>query len=86
MGSLTPGAKYIYERSDGVVYAREFGADPSTRRVVGYESGVDYAPLINGLKEDKLWDNIRRAAKTNPALNDLLEQAKVMYNLTKSNE
>ena len=83
MGSLTPGATYIYERSDGVVYAREFGADPSTRRVVGYESGVDYDPLSNNLKEDKLWGNIRRAAKTNPALSDLLEQAKELYYLSK---
>ena len=38
MGSLKPGATYIYERDGSAIYAREFGADPSTRRVVGYES------------------------------------------------
>ena len=37
MGNLKPGATYIYERSGGVTYAREFGADPSTRKVVGYD-------------------------------------------------
>ena len=86
MGTLKPGATYIYERSDGIVYAREFGADPSTRQIVGYESGKDYDPLSKSLQEDKLWGEIRRAAKTNPALDDLLTQAKMLYNLSKTNE
>ncbi len=51
MGSLKPDATYIYERSDGIVYAREAGADPSTRQVVGYESGREYDP-INGHRID----------------------------------
>ena len=51
MGSLKPDTKYIYERAEGIVYAREFGADPSTRQVVGYESGVEYDP-VSGHKID----------------------------------
>jgi hypothetical protein len=51
MGTLKPGATYIYERSDGIIYARESGADPGTRQVVGYESGAEYDP-INGHKID----------------------------------
>jgi len=51
MGSLKPDATYIYERAEGIIYAREFGADPSTRRVVGYESGKEYDP-ITGHKID----------------------------------
>ena len=51
MGSLKPDATYIYERTDGIVYAREFGADPSTRQVVGYESGTEYDP-VSGHKID----------------------------------
>jgi hypothetical protein len=51
MGSLKPDATYIYERTDGIVYAREFGADPSTRQVVGYESGPEYDP-VSGHKID----------------------------------
>jgi hypothetical protein len=31
MGSLKPGATYIYEHADGVTYAREFGAAYSER-------------------------------------------------------
>jgi hypothetical protein len=30
MGSLKPGATYIRERVGGVVYRREFGAEPMT--------------------------------------------------------
>ena len=45
MGSLVPGATYIYERADGIVYARESGAAPSTRQVVGYESATEYDPI-----------------------------------------
>ena len=36
MGTLKPGATYIYERVGNEVYARESGADPSTRRLMGY--------------------------------------------------
>ena len=45
MGTLKPDTKYIYERADGIIYAREFDADPSTRKVVGYESGREYDPI-----------------------------------------
>jgi len=103
MGNLTPGATYIYERADGIVYARESGADPSTRQVVGYESGTEYDP-INGHKvdydsrtsdgrplrehimEDKMWGEIRRAARTNPTLQDELNRVIMIYKLSKTNE
>jgi len=37
MGTLKPGATYIYEKANGVTYAREFGAEPSTRQVIGWD-------------------------------------------------
>ena len=40
MGTIKPGVNYIYERVDGVVYAREFGAPPNTRFPIGW----DYVP------------------------------------------
>ena len=85
MGSLTPGATYIYERADGIVYAREAGADPSTRRVVGYESGTDYntTRALDSVKEDRLWKEIRQSAKTNPALQEAMDRVKVLYELSK---
>ena len=85
MGSLKPGATYIYERADGIVYAREMGADPRERFVVGYESGKDYDTVqaLNGIKEDKMWSEIRLAAKTNLALQEAMERVKVIYELSK---
>ena len=99
MGQLKPGATYIYERANGVVYAREFGADPADRVLVGYGYDpvtghhVDYdkrtsdgRPLFDHLQEDKMWGEIRRAARTNPTLQDALERAIMIYKLTKTDE
>ena len=79
MGSLTPGATLIYERADGIIYAREAGAEPSTRRVVGYERGADYDPYRTTVD----WNKMCEAAKTNPALKTALEQCIMLYNLIK---
>ena len=99
MGSLKPGATYIYERNGNEVYAREAGADPSTRVVVGYDydpvSGhkidhdkrtADGRPLREHLMEDKMWGEIRRAARTNPTLQDELNRVIMIYQLSKTNE
>ena len=89
MGQLKPGAKYIYERVDGVTYAREFGANSSERFEIGYDwSGEDQQrgrSMRDRLMEDKLWGNIRRAAENNPALKDALDKAIEIYHLTKEN-
>jgi hypothetical protein len=81
MGTLKPGATYIYERVNDVVYARESGSHPSTRK----EIGRDY-DLHERIMEDQLWGNIRRAAETNTTLQDALERVKVTYYLTKDYE
>jgi len=89
MGSLRPGATYIYERADGVVYARESGADPSTRQVIGMDYDPrtpDRRPLHDHISEDKLWGEIRRAARTNPTLQDALNRAIMIYQLSKTND
>ena len=99
MGTLKPGVKYIYERVGNEVYAREFDADPSTRQLIGYGydpvSGhhVDYdsrtsdgRPLVDHLRETKLWAEIHRMAKTNPALQDALERVIMIYKLIKVDE
>ena len=84
MGQLTPGAKYIYERNGGTVYAREAGSDPSTRKVVGYDHRTtDGRPLIDSMMENKLWGEIRRAAETNPALQQALDRVILLYRLSK---
>jgi hypothetical protein len=99
MGTLKPGATYIYERVENKVYAREAGADSSTSRIVGWDYDPvnghqidhdkrtsDGRPLIDHIREDKMWGDIRRLAKTNPALQDSLERAIMIYKLIKVNE
>ena len=84
MGQLKPGATYIYERADGVVYAREFGS--SERKEIGwdYDSRTpDGRPLHEHIMDDKLWGEIRREAKTNPALQSALDRAIMIYKLSK---
>jgi hypothetical protein len=96
MGTLKPDATYVYERVGNEVYAREVGADPSTRRLIGYGYDpvtghhVDYdkrtadgRPLVDHLRETKLWAEIHRMAKTNPALQDALERVIMIYRLIK---
>lgn len=96
MGTLKPGATYVYERVGNEVYARESGADPATRRLIGYNHDpvtghpIDYdkrtsdgRPLFDHIREDKMWGEIRRMARTSPALQDALERAIMIYKLIK---
>ena len=96
MGSLKPGATYVYERVGNEVYAREAGADPATRQLIGHNydpvSGhsIDYdkrtsdgRPLIDQIRENKMWGDIHRLARTNPALQDALERVIMIYRLIK---
>ena len=99
MGTLKPGATLIYERVGNEVYARESGADPADRTLVGYGYDpitghkIDYdsrtsdgRPLRDHIMEDKLWGEIRREARTNPTLQDALERAIMIYQLSKEHE
>jgi hypothetical protein len=77
MGNLTPGAKYIYEKSDGITYAREFGAPHNDR----FEIGRDYERFLKD--ELRLWEDIVREGRTNQALQDALDRVKIVYHLSK---
>ena len=77
MGTLTPGVKYIYEKADGITYAREFGAPDNQR----FEIGRDYERFLKD--ELKLWEDIVRAGRTNQVLQAALERAKIVYHLSK---
>ena len=95
MGKLKPGAALVYERDGDTVYQREVGADPSTRTEAGHDYSTHEerrdADIRAGMKkrrddimEDQLWGNIRRAARANPTLQDALDQAIMLYHLTKT--
>lgn len=93
MGSLKPGATLIHERVGNVVYTREFGADPMTRKVAGWDYDKnnskfdprteDGRPLHDHIMDSKLWGEIRREAKTNITLQKALDRAIMIYKLSK---
>jgi hypothetical protein len=88
MGTLKPGATYIYERDKGTVYAREIGAAPSTRKEIGYTYDPrteDGRPLHDHLMDSKMWGQIRQEAKTNLALQKALDRVIMIYRLSKDN-
>jgi hypothetical protein len=77
MGNLKPNATYIYEKADGITYAREFGAPHNDR----FEIGRDYQRLLKD--EIRLWEDIVRAGRTNRALQESLDRVKIVYHLSK---
>ena len=89
MGNLKPGATYIYERADGVTYAREFGDDPKDRFPIGW----DYVPKNNERSESTIFGvpvseiaiyiEMMEEAKTNISLQEALDRAKIVYHLGK---
>ena len=90
MGTLKPGATYIYERNGDEVYAREFGE--KNRTLIGYKYEMenkpdprtnDGRPLHEHIMEDKMWGEIRREARTNITLQKALDRAIMIYRLSK---
>lgn len=84
MGNLKPGATYVYERADGVTYARELGAHPGDRVAIGWD--YDSQQRDEQAKTAKLWIDIVQAAKTNPALQEAIDRALVIYQLQKGED
>jgi len=80
MGSLTPGATYVYEKANGITYAIEVGAPHSQR----FEIGRDLELLLKD--ELRLWEEIVRAGRTNQALQEALNRAKIVYHLSKDHD
>ena len=88
MGTLTPGATYVYERNGEEIYARETGQ--TERNIIGYqfENKIDPRthdgrPLYEHIKEDRLWGEIRIEARTNKVLQAALDRAILIYHLSK---
>ena len=80
MGSLTPGATYIYERVAGTIFAREFGS--TERKVVGYATDLshDFAMYKSQINQ------VLTMCEQDPAMKELLDQLFVLYNLKKTSE
>jgi hypothetical protein len=73
--------KYIYESPDRgeTIYRRKLG---ETNREL-YRVSDAVSEKLSAIKEDKLWGEIRRAAKSNKVLQDALERVILIYQLSK---
>lgn len=77
-------SKVIFESPDGgkTVYARRSG---STDRWLHNIDG-ETQQMLDRMSEERMWNDIRQAARTNATLADLLEQVKMTYQLTKNED
>ena len=78
MGNLKPGATYIYESPDGgeTTYAREMGAPPESRVMIGQSWQA------KELVEQRLWTEIYDKRNQNTALQSAVEQCIIIYKLS----
>jgi hypothetical protein len=82
MGQLRPGATYTYEREGSVTFATD--TETGERKPIGWDHRTDDGrPILDHLMESKMWGEIHRAAKTNPALQVALDRAIMIYRLSK---
>jgi hypothetical protein len=82
MSLLEPGATYVYERANGCIYARKIG--DSKRVLIGEEYISDHHLRRSEIAQE--WVPIILAAEHNPALQDALERAKVIYELSRQQD
>ena len=80
MGTLEPGATYIYESPDDglTVYARKEG---STERIM-----IGQSWQARELIEQRLWDDIYANRNLNPALTEAVEKCIIIYKLSENND
>jgi hypothetical protein len=79
MGSLKPGATYIYERVDNRVYAREFGE--TKRTLVGIELRQQESSTHKRMLSEM--NEVLIMCETDPEMKELLDRLLVVYNLKK---
>ena len=78
MGNLKPGATYVYESSDSgeTVYAREMGAPPESRIMIGQSW------LAKEQIEKRMWAEIYDKRNQNTALQSAVEECIIIYKLS----
>ena len=86
MGTLKPGATYIYESPDDgkSTYAREVGADPSNRILVGYS--LDMVDQLKNMHTEEKWMAILKESGRSPALQEAIDRVIIIYELSKTKE
>lgn len=76
--SITEAVFYTHDDGRETIYVKEPG--DKEPKVAEQKRGYD---LRAQLMEDQLWGNIRRAAKTNAALKQAMDEVVLIYTLSK---
>ena len=87
MGTLTPAIPMTYETINGITYSKQVGSINKVE--IGYKFDPrtsDGRPLVDHIRDDKLWANIRARATTHAGLQSELDRVIMFYNLIKPNE
>lgn len=84
MGQLRPGETLIYERADGVVYARYANRPEIPRWIIGGDPGA-VARAQGKLLDYGEWQNLCELAEINPTLKKLMTNLINTYYLVKDN-
>ena len=82
MGTLNPGATYIYESEGGSVYAREFGK--TERQLIGYDNKQQETAERRYYMTEM--NKVLKMCETDLAMKDLLDRLFVLYNLKKGEQ
>lgn len=82
MGSLTPGATYVYERVDDRIYARKFGE--TKRQMVGWADKSNTGLAMRGYRSEI--NHVLSMCESDPEMRELLDKLFVLYNLKKPND
>ncbi len=85
MGKLIPGQALIYERADGVVYARYRDKPEIERWIIGGDPG-GVARAQGNLLDYSEWQNLCDLAQTNQTLKKLLNKLVITYYMVKENK
>jgi hypothetical protein len=74
----------VYEKANGVTYAREVGAHPGDRIAIGWDYNLKEKD--EQAKRITLWERIHYEARTNPALQEALDRVIVIYELQRGED
>ena len=81
MGTLKPGATYIYERVGSTVYSRESGK--LERTAIGQYLEPFSENLTLDYELETVWKDIIKESRTNPTLQEAVDRVKILYHLSK---
>ena len=82
MGNLKPNEPLIYERSNGVVYARYRDKPEIERWIIGGDP-ASVAQANGDMLHYADWQDLCRLAKEHPTLEKMLDQLVTMYYIVK---